>query len=70
MSMRTPELSDHFKNRYPSSIRQAQLKFQEREDKNEIKLINLAIGNVKLPMYPSMIKRLKNLGKKNILKME
>ena len=63
--MKGPELSNHFKNRNPSSIRQAQLKFQEREDKDLIEVINLAIGNVKLPMYPSMINRLKNLGQKD-----
>ncbi len=60
--MSKPKLSNHFKNRLPSSIRQAQIKFLERNDKDQINVINLAIGNVKLPMYPSMIKRLKEIG--------
>ena len=60
--MSKPIISNHFKNRLPSSIRQAQMKFLERNDKDQINVINLAIGNVKLPMYPSMIKRLKEIG--------
>lgn len=63
--MPKPTISNHFKNRLPSSIRQAQMKFLERNDKDQINVINLAIGNVKLPMYPSMIKRLKEIGEGN-----
>ena len=51
-------LSNHFKERKPSSIRQAQIKFSNREDRKKVKVINLAIGNVSLPIHPSMRKRM------------
>ncbi|MFN3910048.1 MAG: aminotransferase class I/II-fold pyridoxal phosphate-dependent enzyme [Candidatus Anstonellaceae archaeon] len=57
------ELSEHFKEISPSAIRMAQIKFMERKD-NCI-AINVAIGNVSLPMHPAMIKRLENLSSKN-----
>ena len=56
-----PKISSHFEDRQPSSIRQAQIKFSERNDKEGTKVINLAIGNVNLPIHPSMKKRLENL---------
>ena len=56
-----PKISSHFEDRQPSSIRQAQIKFSERNDKEKTKVINLAIGNVSLPIHPSMKKRLENL---------
>ena len=56
-----PDISDHFLDRKPSSIRSAQISFQDRSDKNSVVAINLAIGNVSLPMHPAMVKRLKNL---------
>ena len=59
-----PELSDHFKNRRPSAIRQAQIIFSQRKGKDSIQVINLAIGNVSLPMYPAMKKRMNELGDK------
>ena len=59
--MPNPSLSNHFKGRKPSSIRQAQIKFSNREDRKKIKVINLAIGNVSLPIHPSMRKRMENL---------
>ena len=44
--MQNPPFSNHFKERKPSSIRQAQIKFSNREDRKKVKVINLAIGNV------------------------
>ena len=60
-----PKISSHYINRKPSSIRTAQISFNERSDKNSIRPINLAIGNVSLPMHPAMIKRMGNLRDKN-----
>lgn len=54
-----PEVSAHFKRREPSGIRLAQLEFIKRTD--GVKDINLAIGNVSLPMHPAMIERMNNL---------
>ena len=54
-----PILSEHFRNRAPSAIRVASIKFAERKDGTEA--INVAIGNVSLPMHPAMIERMKNL---------
>jgi aspartate aminotransferase len=51
-----PELSRHFQARQPSSIRLAQLRFAERRDGTEA--INVAIGNVPLPMHPAMVARM------------
>ena len=59
--MQNPSLSNHFKGRKPSSIRQAQIKFSNREDRKKVKVINLAIGNVSLPIHPSMRKRMESL---------
>ncbi len=64
--MRTPILSNHFINRNPSAIRQAQIRFSNRKDKEFVKVINLAIGNVSLPIHPSMRKRMENLTNNNI----
>ena len=60
--MKLPELSKHYRDRQPSDIRKAQIEFSKRKDKNSINVINLAIGNISLPIYPSMMKRLKELG--------
>jgi aspartate aminotransferase len=57
-----PELSLHFQNRIPSVIRQAQIVFSQRIDKDSIQVVNLAIGNVSLPMHPAMQKRMNELG--------
>ncbi|MFH1843772.1 MAG: aminotransferase class I/II-fold pyridoxal phosphate-dependent enzyme [bacterium] len=54
--MTSPILSAHFANRQPSSIRVAQLKYFERED--DVDAVNVAIGNVSLPMHPAMTRRL------------
>ncbi len=57
--MAQPVLSAHFRSRQPSSIRIAQLKHLERTD--GVEAVNVAIGNVSLPMHPAMIRRLHNL---------
>ncbi len=54
-----PVLSAHFADRQPSVIRLAQIKFAERDDGTEA--VNVAIGNVSLPMHPAMIERLRRL---------
>ena len=61
--MKSPELSEHYVNRKPSVIRSAQIECGKRLDIDSITVINLAIGNINLPMHPSMISRLKGLGK-------
>ena len=62
--MMAPKISEHYQNREPSSIRKAQILFNAREDKDKINVINLAIGNISLPMHPIMIKALASLHKK------
>jgi aspartate aminotransferase len=58
--MATPSMSPLFAKRQPSMIRMAQIRFDERRDGTEA--INVAIGNVPLPMYPAMIERMRSLG--------
>ena len=60
MTLTLPHLSDHYRQRQPSAIRIASMKFAERKDGTEA--INVAIGNVSLPMHPALQKRLRNLG--------
>ncbi len=55
-----PSLSDHLKTREPSDIRIAGIKFAARQDR--VKAINVAIGNVCLPMHPAMTARMHALG--------
>jgi aspartate aminotransferase len=57
--MNQPQMSQLFQGRKPSVIRMAQIRFDERQDGTEA--INVAIGNINLPMYPAMIERMKNL---------
>jgi len=57
--MATPKMSALFDSRQPSVIRMAQIRFDERDDGTEA--INVAIGNIQLPMYPAMITRLHNM---------
>lgn len=59
MTLTLPTLSDHYRHRQPSAIRIASMKFAERKDGTEA--INVAIGNVSLPMHPAMQARLRNL---------
>jgi aspartate aminotransferase len=54
-----PQLSPHFQKREPSVIRTAQIEFQKRQDGAEA--VNVAIGNVSLPMHPAMVRRLADL---------
>lgn len=58
--MTAPVMSDHFKRRKPSPIRAAQLKYLERTD--GVEDVNVAIGNVSLPMHPAMIERMRRVG--------
>jgi aspartate aminotransferase len=58
--MSEAKLSPHFATRQPSVIRLAQIEFMGRDDHTEA--VNVAIGNVSLPMHPAMQDRLKNLG--------
>ena len=60
--MKIPNLSEHFKQRVPSVIRQAQIEYSKRKDKNIVDVLNLAIGNISLPMHPAMQNRLKEVG--------
>jgi aspartate aminotransferase len=55
-----PTLSDHLRGRQPSDIRIAGIKYAARRDGTSA--INVAIGNVSLPMHPAMIERLQKLG--------
>ena len=57
-----PELSAHFAARQPSAIRRAQILFAERPDRSSVRVVNLAIGNVTLPMHPAMQARMRTLG--------
>jgi aspartate aminotransferase len=54
--MKKPELSEHYRGRLPSVIRMAQIEFMKR--KGNIEAVNVAIGNVSLPMHPAMEKRM------------
>lgn len=49
----------HFKQRKPSPIRTAQLAFAGRKDR--VKAVNLAIGNVSLPVHPAIKERMDRL---------
>ena len=56
------EISTHFRHRHPSPIRLAQILFSQRPDRAQVEVINVAIGNVSLPMHPAMRARLRALG--------
>jgi len=51
-----PTLSKHIRSRNPSAIRMAGIRFAGRRDGT--RALNVAIGNVSLPMHPAMIRRL------------
>jgi len=57
-----PSLSIHFQKRLPSPIRLAQIEFLKRTD--HVVGVNVAIGNVTLPMHPAMTERMFSLGSK------
>lgn len=59
-----PLISDHYIKRNPSPIREAQIIFSGRDDCESVEVINLAIGNISLPMHPKMIQKMKDLGHK------
>jgi len=56
----SPRISAYFQSRQPSGIRAAQIEFGKRTDGTEA--LNVAIGNVSLPMHPAMTERMENLG--------
>ena len=60
-----PRISRHYQNREPSVIRAAQILFNARKDKDLINVINLAIGNISLPMHPVMVDAMASLHKKD-----
>ena len=62
MNNSTPNISKHYRSRIPSDIRQAQIIFSERSDRHLVNVINVAIGNVSLPLHPKMFNKLKSLG--------
>lgn len=55
-----PQLSEHYARRKPSAIRLAQIEFMRRRD--GCQAVNVAIGNVSLPMHPAMQSRMRSLG--------
>ena len=59
----SPSISDHYIKREPSAIRKAQISFESRQDRSRVEVINLAIGNISLPMHPAMLSRLKDIAK-------
>lgn len=63
MDKKQPQLSRYMTDRSPSGIRLGQIKFLAREERPN--LVNGAIGNVMMPMYPAMQERLFNLGGEN-----
>jgi aspartate aminotransferase len=63
--MKNPEISEYYKERKSSIIRSVYEKLNERTDKVEI--IDAALGNIGLKMYPALIKRMKTLGDKQSL---
>lgn len=54
--VRGPALSAHFASRSPSAIRVASIRFAARADAT--RALNVAIGNVSLPMHPAMRARM------------
>jgi len=54
-----PKLSAHFQTRQPSAIRVAGIRFAQRNDGTQA--LNVAIGNVSLPMHPAMTRRARHL---------
>ncbi|HCH65586.1 MAG: aminotransferase class I/II [Deltaproteobacteria bacterium] len=56
------EISKHFQSRHPSPIRLAQILFAQRADRDQVEVVNIAIGNVSRPMHPAMQARMRGLG--------
>lgn len=59
MTLTLPPLSSHYAQRQPSAIRIASIRFAERTDGAQA--VNVAIGNVSLPMHPAMQARMKSM---------
>ncbi len=59
-SVTKPKLSTHFRDRQPSAIRIAGIRHAQRTD--GCQAINVAIGNVSLPMHPNLQERMRSLG--------
>ncbi|NOZ03763.1 MAG: aminotransferase class I/II-fold pyridoxal phosphate-dependent enzyme [FCB group bacterium] len=59
--MTKPYISNLFRNRKPSVLRQAKQVYDRRPDRDEVDVINLAIGNVNLPIHPAMQERMRSL---------
>ena len=55
--MNQPVLSPLFRGRQPSAIRVASIRFAARPD--QVRAVNVAIGNVSLPMHPAMVARMR-----------
>ena len=58
--MKSPPLSAHYASRQPSAIRIASFRYAARRD--PVEAVNVAIGNVSLPMHPAMIERMRAAG--------
>lgn len=63
--MPTPKLSETAEMAESSVIRDAQESFRWRDDANEVSPLNLAIGNVSLPMHPGMLHRARDIDSEN-----
>lgn len=59
MATSEPFISELFQTRSPPAIRAAQIEFLRRRD--GARDINVAIGNVSLPMHPAMIRRMRTI---------
>ncbi len=57
-----PYLSNYIRSRLPSAIRVAGIRYAARTD--GVEAVNVAIGNVSLPMHPALIRRMQQLGTK------
>ena len=57
-----PNLSDQAENAEASAIRSAQVAFNGRSDRNAVNPLNLAIGNVSLPMHPAFLRGISSAG--------
>lgn len=55
----TPSLSQYFVSKNPPATRMAQMECLKRTD--NVKAINVSVGNVSLPMHPAMQERMLHL---------
>jgi aspartate aminotransferase len=65
------KISEFFEHIEPSCIRKAGIVFSQRQSQNpaeNIKAINVAIGNVSLPTHPAMLERFLNPKDENLIK--